>query len=230
MNRKMQNWCLAFALVTGLTGARMASADILIYDDSSGVQDSQTGEYQYDVELDPGSSATYMEPGDGFVLYDWPGLITTGPNVPTLTGLPFSISNFVIDQSLLGNFLNGPTPSNSNTQASFTPNSVDTAAGFEGLHDSPNIENLSFVYNGPNVPNISNVTIGVLTLWSSDTGPTDTDGDSVNASVDHSGAGESLSYIPDNETAPVPEPATFGLIAVAGSMLLSRRRSHKTPA
>jgi hypothetical protein len=221
MNRKMQTWCAAVSVAVGLAGARFASADITVTDDPTGIQNPLTGEFQYNVEIDPGSSANEVVNGDGFVLYDWPGLITTGPDAPTLTGLPFSTSNLNIQQSLLGNYLSSPPgPSDSNSTP-YTPNTVDVDASFVGS-DSASIENLSFVYNGSPVPNVSGPTVGVLTLWSSATGPTD-NSNGVNASMDSSGAGEALSYENGNNTVPVPEPATLSVIAIAGSALLVRR-------
>jgi hypothetical protein len=227
MTGKMQKLCAAVIVATGLAAGRMATADITITDDPTGIQNPATGEYQYDVEVDPGSSTTEITAGDGFVLYDWPGLITTGPDAPTLTGLPFGISNLNIQQSLLGNYLNSPPgPSDSNTTP-YTPNKVDNNLAFLGTTDAPNIENISFVYNGSGVANVANPTVGVLTLWSSFNGASATDNpNGANVSMDSSGAGEAMSYVGSNNTVPVPEPTTLSAVFGGAALLLSRRRSR----
>jgi hypothetical protein len=219
MNGRMQKWCVALGLAVGLVGARVASADITIADYNA---DPSAGEYQYIVEIDPGSSANEIVNGDGFALYDWPGLETTGDNAPTLTGIPgLSIADFLVEQSKLGNYLSAPNPSDTNTPP-VTPNGVDNQYTNLGLTDNPNVENISFVYNGTPFPNVATSQIGILTLYSTNSPADNPNGG--DASVDSSGANESLSYVNDYNTVPVPEPATLGVLAGGAAMLLSGRR------
>jgi hypothetical protein len=229
------NWkvrgILAFAV--GLAGAKLACAEITIYDDPTGIQDAATGEYQYNVELtgnDP-SSSEFMGDGDGFVMYDFPGLVTSGPHAPTLTGLPFDMSVIQVEQSLLGNYLDAPPGPSATNVGPLSPNSVDNAIGPSNFlpADDPGIENVSFVYDGSSpVANIGSSAdiVGVLTLWSTVAGP----GASINlngasdGAVDHSGAGTSQNFASDYNSVPVPEPASLATLGVVSLALFGGRR------
>jgi PEP-CTERM motif len=197
---------LAFALV--FAGAKRARADIVVTDDD---QDTVTGEYQYDVEL---TSGAYLKPGDGLVIYDFPGLITTGPDAPSLTGLPGFNTNFTVVQSLTGNAILAPTSSVNNNPPG---NNVDASVAdlnslgppFSTTADKPLVTNVSIIYNGGSNLGPTADEVGVLTLYTTFKGPNATDNsDSATGSKDSSGPEFTAEVDSGQVTVPVPEPAT----------------------
>jgi hypothetical protein len=223
------------ALGVVLAGARIASADIIVTDGT--IQNPATGEYQYDVELVPGA---LLKAGDGLVIYDFPGLVTSGPNKPSLTGIPGFTFN--VDQRPLGNDLSALSPS---TSAFPTGNDVDAevaALNFPGsgtstTADESTVNNVSIVYNGSSLGPTSDE-LGVLTLFSSVAGPGVTLNDlGATGSKDSSGPGSTPSSTEEvdsgNVTVPVvPEPASLAVLGAVGLILSSGsgRRSRRSNA
>lgn len=178
MSRKALKFGLA-ALAVGmfLSGARLAKADTISLHDLS--QNVVTGVYTYTVTLD---SAANVQSNDGFVIYDFPQLVSW-----TLTG-GLTTSQFTLTQQLTGNSLNDASDLNA----------LDAVLS----HDNPSVENLSFGYAGPPVPFLG-ATTAVLTITSSLLG-TDTP-TGFYASVDHSGINGSPF---GNAEGPVTVPAS----------------------
>jgi hypothetical protein len=216
------------ALGVLLAGARIGLADIIVTDDS---HNTLTGEFQYTVELATGAK---LVSGDGLVIYDFPDLVTSGPDAPTLVAntpagaATFAALTFNVDQSLLGNSLSALSPSASNTVLGFVPNDADNSA-FPPGSDNPNVENVSIVYNGSSPLGPTADYLGTLTLYTSLTGP----GVTVNvngttASKDSSGPGEIPSSDEEtdsgNVTVPVPEPTSLGILGIMGVILGGGRR------
>jgi len=169
-----------------------------------------TGVFTYSVQLD---NAADLKPGDGFVIYDFPDLVSSSltASVGSLTGSQFSLT-----QTLTSNVL---------TDSSDVDSNGFVAALADGLaFDNPGTENLSFVYEGPPNPFVGSAT-STLTLTSSITG---SDTTSVYGSVDHSGPSQSIpfSFSANSVTVPVPEPvSSLGLAVVGGVVAMRRRRS-----
>jgi hypothetical protein len=167
-----------------------------------------TGVFTYSVQLD---AAADVQAGDGFVIYDFPGLKSW-----SFTGGLVS-SQFTLAQTLTSNVL---------TQASSVDANASIAALSSGLSfDNPAVQNLSFVYVGPPVPFLGAAT-ATLTIDSSILGGST---DSVYGSVDHSGPNSNIPFSfsanPVSVPTPgVPEPTSFSLIALAAGGLLARRR------
>jgi hypothetical protein len=196
------------ALALFLAGAKIASADIIVTDDD---QNTVTGEYQYDVELATGA---LLKPGDGLVIYDFPGLITTGPDAPTLTGLPGFSTNFSVVLSLTGNAILAPTSSVNNNPPG---NNVDASVAalnslgppFSTTADKALVTNVSIIYNGSSNLGPTADEVGVLTLYTTFNGPHATDNsDSATGSKDSSGPELTAEVDSGQVTVPVPEPAT----------------------
>ena len=212
-----------------ITGAKISRGDIIVSDLS---QNAVSGEYQYNVEVEPSST---LDPNDGFVIYDFPGLISGGSlssisaGSLTLTAPDSSTLDytFSLSQWLLGNSVYGLTPSGSNTPVGYVPNRVDNDAALDGT-DSPSIENLSFVYNGSSVTTAATEDgghySGVLTLFTSIAGPSASVSDlGVFSSKDSSASDQ---YASGNVSVPVPEPTgvvVLGTLAIALGVRRSRR-------
>jgi hypothetical protein len=208
---------LGMVLVLG----RMVSASIVVSDGA--IQDASTGEYQYNVELEAGS---VLKAGDGLVIDDFPGLITSGPNAPSLTTPGFTFNTV---QSLTGNDLKAPSPS---LNANPPGNHVDFAIALVGgTADDATINNVSVVYNGAAQLGPTADELGVLTLYSSLAGPGITlNADSASGSKDSSGSGGSAVYDSGSITVPVPEPTSLGVLGMVGMILGSRRRVGRSKA
>jgi hypothetical protein len=195
-------FCVAAVLMVG----GVARATITVHDLS---QNPSTGVFTYTVQLD---NAAKVQSNDGFVIYDFPGLV----NYSLSGGL--SSSQFSLTQTLTSNTLNATS-------------SVDafglTAAVSNGLpFDNPATDNLSYEYVGPPIPMLGPVT-ATLTLTSSVLGGV---GNSVYASVDHSGPNATVPYSfaanPVSVPTSVPEPASsFGVAALA--ILWAGRRNRR---
>lgn len=186
-----------------------------------------TGVYTYGVEIT--SSATLVT-GDGFVIYDIPGLVSATLSLPTLpTGV------FTGSESLLGNAITDPTASATNT-GPLVPNNVDIQAEIlGGLVDNSTLENLSFVYNGPTIPSGTEYD-GTLTVTALPSVGTNTT--AVVASKDSGSGGEydvSNVTVPSTITvvggAPVPLPASFWgggmLMALLVSSAAAKKLGHR---
>jgi hypothetical protein len=186
-------------------------------------QDKATGVYQYSITFD---SQADVHIGDGFVLYDFPGLTSwsisgTGPsgaltssgNGTTSTG-PISLteskpSNGLTDQ-------NAPTIADSDASLVALDN---------GLTLDPTVENLSFVWAGPPTIYTGSATATLTINTSSVSLP----GVSVYASVDRSGTDPGVSYGTAEGTVLVPgglvpEPMSSVSILLFGGILAMRRR------
>jgi len=197
-----------------LGAARLSVADTITVHDLS--QNTSTGVFTYTVQLD---NAADLHAGDGFVIYDFPGLIssTLTPVTGTLNGSQFSLT-----QTLTSNVLNQATSVDANGFVAALSNSI--------AFDNPGVPNLSFVYNGPPVPFLGADT-ATLTLTSSVLGGT---ANSVYGSVDHSGPSSAVPFsfsanpvLVPGATVPLPTSwlgggVLFGLIG-AGRVRRARR-------
>jgi len=212
------------ALGVMFAGARIGMADIIVSDPipSDGLtQSAATGEFQYDVELTP----ELVKAGDGLVIYDFPGLITSGPHAPALSIPGFT---FNVVQSLTGNGLSASSPS---LNANPPGNQVDAAlAGLGSTADNPAINNVSIVYNGGGTLGPAADVLGVLTLYSSVAGAGVTlNPDSATGSKDSSGPVSSPTEIDSGlVTVPVPEPTCLGLLGAVGLIVGSGRRARRS--
>lgn len=113
-----------------LFGTQAARATFSIGNSSS---NPATGEYQYSISFVAASNGT-VNTGQGFVIYDFPDLITTGPDAWSLTGITgFGTANLNLTQQLTGNAIDP---------------ALNTQMASLGHVDNPSIENLSFAYNG----------------------------------------------------------------------------------
>jgi hypothetical protein len=195
---------LLVTAIVMLLGALRAGATITVHDLS---ENTSTGVYTYLVTLD---GAANVQAGDGFVIYDFPGLLTNA-----ISG-GLSTSQFTLTQTLTSNVLN---------KASSVDAVADVTAVANGItFDSAAIDNLNFSYVGPPTSFLG-ATTATLTLTSSLHGA---DTASVDGSVDNSGPSASFPYAFSSNpvTVPaVPEPATLTLLAMSGVPLMARR--HK---
>jgi hypothetical protein len=201
---KLKRWLPLFSLAVVLLTGRFAWATLTVHDLA---QDLSTGVFTYTVQLD---SAADLQPGDGFVLYDFPGEFSW-----SISG-GLSTAQFTLAQTLTSNTL---------TQSSSVDANGDVAAISNGLtFDDPTIENLSFAYVGPPNPFLG-VTTAILTVTSTVLGGETT---SVYASVDHSGSSQAHPYSysanPINVPAPIPEPASATCLAGVAGLFAARRR------
>jgi hypothetical protein len=206
-----------------LAGAKTGVASITVTDGST--QNSLTGEFQYNVYLSNSGGAEDVKAGDGFTIYDFPGLITTGPFAPTLTVPGFT---FTVVQDLTGNGINALAPPSTlfgpSDVAPYTPNQLDNEVALLGA-DNPGIENVSIVYNGAS--ELVGAATGVLTLYTDLGSPSATiDTDSVAASKDSSGVNSDQVY-GGYVSAPVPEPIGFWVIGILGLGLCLRRTRRR---
>ncbi len=190
-------------------GTQAARATFSIANDSS---DPSTGEYQYSISFVAGSSGT-VNAGQGFVIYDFPDLITSGLLNWSLSDLTGFANNLTLSQQTTGNAIS-PT--------------LNTLMSIEGHTDNPSIENLSFVYNS-NAPysEPSGGATGILTLYTTD----------LNASLNTIGASGAqdtqtgAQNVINTITTPlVPEPTTLGLLGLTGLALLGGRRRFRKAA
>jgi len=186
-----------------LAGNKVSFATITLHDFS---ENPSTGVYTYAVSLD---NPANVQANDGFVIYDFPGLASA-----TLSG-GLTTSQFSITQSLTSNSL---------TRSSAVDQNGAVAAAANGLgFDSTSIENISFAYVGPPLPDLGPA-LATLTLTTYLLG---SEGISVYASVDHSGPTTAVPYSfsanPVIVPAVIPEPATLALLAVVGVPMMLRR-------
>lgn len=190
-------------------------------------QDTATGVYTYAITFD---SEAYVTSGDGFVLYDFPGLTSWSLSGSGGSGslnssgtLSSSTGPLKLTGSLTGDSLSdGSADTIANTDASII------AADNGLIFDDPTVENLSFVWQGPPAIYTGSAT-AVLTL---DTSITNGDTDSVYASVDRSGTTPGTSYGTAEGTVfvpasgAIPEPSS-GLLFLGGMTALGLRRRKK---
>ncbi|HUB27168.1 MAG TPA: PEP-CTERM sorting domain-containing protein [Tepidisphaeraceae bacterium] len=187
-------------------------------------QDKATGTYQYSITLD---SEAYVNPGDGFVIYDFPGLTSwsitgtggSGSLASSGTGTTSTGPIRLVESATS----NGLTDANASTIADLD---ATTVALDNGLSLDSTVENLSFVYSGP--PSIyTGAASATLTI---DTSSTTVPGVSVYASVDRSGTIPGTSYGTAEGTVlvpgglSVPEPASAGIMLIVGGAMTLRRR------
>jgi hypothetical protein len=189
-------------------------------------QDTATGTYVYAITFD---SEAYVKPGDGFVIYGFPGLTSW-----TLTGSGPSGS---LDASGTGTTSTGPmtltetTPSNDLTDGNaktIADTNAATIAAENGITIDTSVNNLSFDWQGPPTIYTGDAT-ATLTL---DTSVTSGDSTSVYASVDRSGTAPGTSYgtaegtvfVPGSGVAHVPEPVGGAFLMMAGLAMIRRRR------
>jgi len=181
---------LAAALVAAaLSGSRMVSAETITVTNS--FQDPAIGEYQYLVTLD---GEAYVQHGDGFVLYDWGGLVTTGPDAPSfqlLTGPTGTFNNFAISQQLTGN---GLTDAGGSTTAAAVANSSAMQAASDNSiqFDNNAVENITFSWSdGLYDARSTGPATAILTLYST---LLPSEAPSVYGSADRSGTTPGTSY------------------------------------
>jgi hypothetical protein len=222
----MHSRCRAMASLIGfgaaiLLSAGMGRAEITVADSS---QNPATGVYNYTVTLDSGA---YVNPGDGFVIYGFPGLTSWSLAGSGGSG---SLSSSGNGTTSIGPFeLLETSPSNAltdgNAQA-IADTDADSAALDNDITISPAGTNLSLVWLGPPTPYTGAAT-ATLTLDSSVLGA-DTVG--IVSSVDRSGDTPGTTYGTDSgtvfvPTTVVPEPiALGGCLVFAGVTALRRRR------
>jgi hypothetical protein len=191
-------------------------------------QDTATGVYTYAVTFD---SEAYVAGGDGFVIYDFPGLtswtlsgsggsgsLNSSGTLTTSTG-PLKLTSTDTGDALT----DGNAELIANTDASLV--ATDNGVTF----DDPAVPNLSFLWQGPPTIYTGSAT-AVLTL---DTSVTNGDTDSVDATVDRSGTTPGTSYGTAEGTifvpasGAVPEPTSGILILSGGLIALTARRRGK---
>jgi hypothetical protein len=188
--------------------ARTSLADTITLHDLS--HNTATGEYDYTATLDPDAD---VQTGDGFVIYDFPGMSSSSYNV----------SGSGSGASLVFNLIPAFTPtSNTLTQSSSVDSISSSDASINGIpFDNPAIPNVTFVYNGSTVTGAGTLT---FQLFSSFKGSSTL---SVYGSEDHSGPNQShpYSFATNPITVPVPEPSAL-LLLTAGAigLLLARQR------
>jgi hypothetical protein len=186
-------------------------------------QDKATGVYQYSITLD---SQADVNVGDGFVIYDFPGLTSWNITGSGGSGSLDSSGNGVVSTGPIRlvetTTSNGLTDDNAAAIAQLDASNVATD---NGLSLDSSVANLSFVYQGP--PSIYTGTASAtLTI---DTSSTTVPGVSVYASVDRSGTDPGVSYGTAEGTVLVPgglvpEPASVLSTLIFGGALTMRRR------
>jgi hypothetical protein len=192
-----------FAFAALLITAQAARATFSIATSST---DPATGEYQYSISFVTNSSGT-VNNGQGFVIYDFPNLVTTGPDAPSLTDLTGFANNLTLSQQLLGNAVSS---------------GLNTLVAVNGYTDNPNVENLSFVYNSSSpYSEPSAGATGILTLFTSDANVVNITGAAASQDTE---TGNQNVYNGITVPSPVPEPTTLGILGLTGAALLGRRR------
>jgi hypothetical protein len=134
MKKQIKGILAAAVLALGLSGVAKGET-ITLHNSASSSYGA--GIFAYDVTLD---AASIANPGDGFVLYDFGGLLSW-----TITG-DVNSSQFNLVQTLTSNALHGNT-----TPAAGLDVGAAVNASLNGIvpADDPTIANLSFVYQGP---------------------------------------------------------------------------------
>lgn len=214
--------CTAVASVAFLFSGVSLAKTITVQNVS---QDTTTGVYTYAVTFD---SEAYVAGGDGFVLYDFPGLTSWSLSGTGASGsldssgtLTSSTGPMKLTSTDTGDALSdGSAEAVANTDASII------AADNGLIFDDPTVDNLSFIWQGPPAIYTGSAT-AILTL---DTSLTDGDTDSVYASVDRSGTTPGTSYGTAEGTVfvpasgAIPEPTSTGILIVGAIGLIARRR------
>jgi hypothetical protein len=186
-------------------------------------QDKATGVYQYSITLD---SQADVNVGDGFVIYDFPGLTSWSITGSGASGSLDSSGNGIVSAGPIR--LTETTTSNGLTDdnaAAIAQLDASNVAADNGLSLDSSVENLSFVYQGP--PSIyTGSASATLTI---DTSSTTVPGVSVYTSVDRSGTDPGVSYGTAEGTVLVPgglvpEPASVLSTLIFGGALTLRRR------
>ncbi|HTW93212.1 MAG TPA: hypothetical protein VMD30_00360 [Tepidisphaeraceae bacterium] len=221
----------ALAIVLGFS--RSARCDTIEVTDGSA--DPATGVYTYGVEL---TTTAVVNSGDGFVIYDIPGYMSSSLSISLPTG------SFVASTSLLGNAVTDTASSATNDPATFTPNTLDTDAELLGAFDvppitvnvdNPALTNLSYVYSGATIDTGVDY-LGTLTV---DAAPSSGTSTTLVASKDSGGSGSngevdvSTVTVPGSPNVgngnPAPLPASFWgggtLLALLAGMAISRKRN-----
>ncbi|HEY1923205.1 MAG TPA: hypothetical protein VGG44_10695 [Tepidisphaeraceae bacterium] len=199
---------MAFALIV-----RSANASITVHDLT---ESTASGIFTYQIQLD---NSADVQDGDGFVIEDFPGL--TGF---TITG-GLTTTQFSESSSLLSNSINQSTSVDAAANLARTVNSLGP--------DDPTIPNLSFAYVGTPSPFLGDAT-AVLTLVSSVTNGVT--GESVVATLDHSGPGQNFPYaLTENavlvpQPIPEPSPMSITLLSLTGLLVFQGRRISRNLA
>jgi hypothetical protein len=179
-----------------LLAARAGFADTITVHDLTA--NTATGVFTYAVQLD---AAANVQKGDGFVIYDFPGLVSA-----TLSG-GLSMSQFTMTSSLTSNGLSQVNSVNAN---------ADVAAISNGLpFDNATIPNLTFRYSS-STPFLG-ATMATLTLTSSIHGGIT---DSVFASEDHSGPNTNIPFSYSANAIEVPATSAPAPSASVGGAVL----------
>ena len=204
--------------------ARGARCDTIYVTDAT--QNTATGVFTYDVEV---TDTAVLDPGDGFVIYDIPGYISSS------LALTLPSGSFAASTSLLGNAITDTSSSATNV-GPLVPNKVDSQADLlGGLVDDPNLINLSYIYSGPTIPKGTEYD-GVLTVNALPSSGTEY---TVVASKDSGGSGSNgeldvstvtVPSVPNTGNGnPAPLPASFWgggtLLALLAGMVVSRRKN-----
>jgi len=213
-------------------GANIASADTITVK-SAGVNTS-TGVFQYTITLD---GTTTINPGDGFVIYDFGGYVSGSASLVETSGAgSLSLSNFTVmtTGNGFGSNLNNPVSVNmlatadAGTHSQLPSMYTDPNSPADGLSsltfDNPATPNLSFVYSGPQYNTNGGTETYTLTLDTSSTNNnsqvsvSEAVGEDNNPANDGSlSFSENLVYVPlgSNTTvqtaAPMPNASISGL-------------------
>jgi hypothetical protein len=202
--------------------ARLGLADTITLENL--YQNPSSGEYQYTVTLD---SQTYLKSGDGFVMYNFPDLVTTGPTAPTLSSAATPFNDFAFAYATYSSppanaLTDGNAPSDADTDATFTA-SEESISPFSTL----NVPNITFVYTGPDWYANGSMETATLTLYSE---PGFASQSTVYASVDRSGTNPGVTYgfaqgtVDGPSTNVLPEPTGLVILGMGAAGLLIKRR------